>query len=84
MEGGHALEDAAAGDVVITGYADEQVVLRTSSPSDGFLVLSDAYYPGWRATVDGAETPVYATNYLLRGVYVPAGEHDGGLSLCAG
>jgi uncharacterized membrane protein YfhO len=33
------------------------------------------YFPGWRAYVDGVETPIYPTNYLFRGVVVPAGQH---------
>jgi uncharacterized membrane protein YfhO len=33
------------------------------------------YFPGWHATVDGVETPIYRTNYLFRGIVVPAGQH---------
>ncbi len=42
---------------------------------DGFVVLSDQFYPGWRAYVDGRESPIYRANYLFRAVPVPAGEH---------
>jgi uncharacterized membrane protein YfhO len=38
-------------------------------------VLSDVYYPGWVATVDGVETPIHRTNYAFRSVSVPAGDH---------
>ena len=77
VEGGHALDapPSPRDQVDLATYSDAQVVIRTSSPQDGFLVLSDANYPGWRATVDGEQTPVHAANYLLRGVYVPAGDH---------
>ncbi len=66
---------ATPGAVEILGYQNDSVELRTDSPDEGFVVLSDVNYPGWSATVDGTDTPVYAANHLLRGVYVPAGEH---------
>jgi len=59
----------------IVAYEAERVVIRTRSRERAFLVLSDSYYPGWRARVNGAETPVYAANVVLRGVVVPPGEH---------
>jgi hypothetical protein len=48
---------------------------RTSSEAPSFLVTSDAYYPGWQASVDGAPVPVLRADYALRGVQVQAGEH---------
>jgi hypothetical protein len=39
------------------------------------LVISDAWYPGWRAAIDGVEAPIHRANYMFRGVFVPAGEH---------
>ena len=38
-------------------------------------MLADAYYPGWQALLDGQPVPIYETNEVLRGVYVPAGTH---------
>jgi uncharacterized membrane protein YfhO len=52
------------------------VALTTSSNSPAFLVLSDVYYPGWRAYIDGEETKIYQTNYILRGIVIPAGNHS--------
>lgn len=54
-------------DITLTAY--------TSAPS--LLVLSEIYYPaGWKAYVDGTETEIYRTNYILRSVRIPAGSHD--------
>ncbi|HEO70861.1 MAG TPA: hypothetical protein ENN80_06310, partial [Candidatus Hydrogenedentes bacterium] len=39
----------------------------------GLLVLADAWYPGWRATVDGVETEVFAVDGMFRGVSLGAG-----------
>jgi len=37
--------------------------------------VTDSYYPGWRASVDGRPAPLLRTNLLFRGVPVPAGSH---------
>jgi len=43
---------------------------------DGFLFVSDSYYPGWKAYVDDKETKIYRANYTFRAVFVPQGEHE--------
>ena len=64
------------GQVVIDSYTPNSVAISTESPEDAFLVLSDTYYPGWKAYVDGKEVFVYRTNYAFRGVLVPQGTHE--------
>jgi len=59
----------------IINLEDTQLEIKTSSSSPAFLVLSDVYYPGWEARIDGTPTKIFQTNYVLRGVQVPAGEH---------
>ncbi len=49
-----------------------KVVVENSCP--GLLVLSDQYYPGWSATVNGRDARIYATDVALRGVFVPTGD----------
>jgi hypothetical protein len=53
----------------------ERVRIRTRAATAAYLVLSDSWYPGWRATVDGHEVPIFRANVLFRAVVVPAGEH---------
>jgi uncharacterized membrane protein YfhO len=43
--------------------------------NDGILMLSEIFYPGWRATVDGVETEIFRANYNLRSVFVATGVH---------
>jgi uncharacterized membrane protein YfhO len=52
------------------------VVVETESATGGLLVLTDAIYPGWRATVDGQPATMYQTDGLFRGLFVPQGEHQ--------
>ncbi len=64
------------GEVVVVEYGPERVVLRVSSESPGLLVMTDALYPGWQATVSGEPSALIPANGLFRGVFVPAGTHD--------
>jgi hypothetical protein len=82
---GMALVDP--GDEPPATYRAEGAIVRTqsvepgrirvmvSSNAGGFLVLSESYYPGWRARAGGRELPVRRTDLSLQGVTVPPGEH---------
>jgi hypothetical protein len=52
-----------------------EMAVRVTSGAPTFVVTSDVFYPGWRATVDDAPAHLYQTDYVLRGVSVPAGTH---------
>ena len=43
--------------------------------ANGLLVLSEVYYPGWRAYADGEEVPIYRADHVLRAVPLRAGHH---------
>ena len=49
-----------------------RLVLEVSPAKDGLLVISQPFYAGWRASVDGERAPIYRVDYLLQGVPVPA------------
>ena len=57
-------------------YTDTEVVIKTQASGDGYLFLSDTYYPGWKAYIDGKEEKIYLANYAFRAVQVPQGEHE--------
>jgi hypothetical protein len=59
----------------ITTYLPESVTLTLNAKHRGLLVLSDAYFPGWHASLDGKEAPIYPANVAFRGVAVPPGRH---------
>jgi hypothetical protein len=67
---------ATGGEVNITRYEPQEITIVVGSSDTAFLVLADAYYPGWQALLDGRPVPVYETNEVLRGVFVPAGTHE--------
>jgi hypothetical protein len=62
-------------EVKIVEYGANRVLIATTSSQAGFLFLSDAYYPGWRARLDGQQETVYRADYLFRAVLVPPGQH---------
>ncbi len=65
----------SAGSVSFVRYEPERVALEVSAPVDGWLVLSDAWYPGWQARIDGEPAGIERADILFRAVAVPAGEH---------
>ncbi|HEX2981024.1 MAG TPA: YfhO family protein [Anaerolineaceae bacterium] len=53
-----------------------KMTLQVNAAQDGWLIVSDTFYPGWRAAIDGNPTAIFAANSLFRAVGVPAGEHQ--------
>jgi hypothetical protein len=63
--------------VAIAEYKSRRIVIATNNTAQSLLVLGDIYYPaGWKAFVDGTETEIYKTNYILRSIVVPPGRHE--------
>jgi hypothetical protein len=63
----------AGGTVSFVRDDPESIELDVDAPAAGFVVLADQYFPGWGATVNGADAPILRANYAFRAVEVPAG-----------
>ncbi len=61
--------------VLIKRHEPNRVELFVHNPAPGYLVLTDAHYPGWKATINGRPQPILRANYLFRAVRLPAGDH---------
>ncbi|MBE0688850.1 MAG: YfhO family protein, partial [Anaerolineae bacterium] len=57
-------------------YTPERVVIEVESSQPGYMMLTDAYYPGWRASVNGEESLIYRADVMFRAVAIPAGRSD--------
>jgi Bacterial membrane protein YfhO len=64
-----------AGEARITVDEPERVEAEVRAREDAMLVVTDSFFPGWKASLDGQDTEVRRVDYLLRGVAVPAGSH---------
>jgi hypothetical protein len=66
---------APAESAEIVRYEPDRAVVRVRTLEPRYLVLSDTYFPGWQATVDGQRVEIERANYLFRAVLVPPGDH---------
>lgn len=68
-------EKEGTGSAQIISYTLNTVSVAATSSSGGYVFLTDNYYPGWTAVVDGNPAPVLRADYSFRAVPVPAGNH---------
>jgi hypothetical protein len=69
--------DAMVQDTVdIEHYSPNRLVLRADCTEGGILLLSELYYPGWKAYVDGTSVQILRADYLLRAIPLGPGKHS--------
>jgi hypothetical protein len=62
--------------VEIVEYSTNRIELRAQLAADAWIILTDTYYPGWKASIDGqSETIIVPANYVFRAIYVSQGLH---------
>ncbi len=78
LEGGQSMDTQPGrqASVDFVRYDSNALEIAIDTPAEGYLFLSDPYYPGWRAKVDGEPAPILRANYAFRTVAVPAGSHQ--------
>ena len=69
-------DSAALSTAEVTNYEPNRIRVTAVTPTQGFLFVSDSYYPDWKAYVDGFETEIYQADYAFRAVYLEAGKHE--------
>jgi hypothetical protein len=60
---------------ILPGDDPGVVIVRADAPQGGWLLLSDAWYPGWTADVDGQPSTIHRADGLFRSVWLPPGNH---------
>lgn len=65
----------SAGSAQITSYTPNQITIETDNSIEDSLILTDAYYPGWQATIDDHPTTINPFDRAFRQIQVPAGAH---------
>lgn len=72
---GAVLDGLGGGHAHITRYEAETVTIDVATDAPGYLVLTDTYYPGWQAAVDGRPAPILRADLVFRAVPLEAGRH---------
>ncbi len=62
--------------VTIDSYTPDKIIITADLSANGWLVLSDSYYPGWKVEVDGTTAEILNANSNFRAVALPAGKHN--------
>jgi hypothetical protein len=75
--GGLSLRQDPKATVEIVEYRPNRIGVRANLTSDAWIIMTDTFYPGWQATIDGkTEASIVPANYIFRAIFVPEGLHE--------
>lgn len=66
----------APGTVTSKSYTPKRIVMDVNATEEAILLLNDQHHPDWKITINGKAAELLRCNYLMRGVRVPAGQHE--------
>lgn len=66
---------SSEGEARILEYANAVVIVETQTSQTALLILSETYFPGWLAYLDGHPMKLLRADYAFRGVVIPSGRH---------
>ena len=72
---GLAARELSGAEATIAQYRPERVVIDVGLDEPGYLVLTDAWYPGWQASVDGEPVAVHRADLIFRAIALEPGKH---------
>jgi hypothetical protein len=72
---GAPLAGQGGGDAQVMVYTPEKIVVQANTDTSGYLLLTDAYYPGWLATIDGQPAEILRADVMFRAVRLEPGAH---------
>jgi hypothetical protein len=64
------------GKAEVTSRTSTRVTVEAEAEQEAVLVLTDAYFPGWKATIDGQPAEIFPAYYAFRGILLPPGKHS--------
>jgi len=65
----------SSGTAKILSYRPDEILIQADAAAPGYLFLSEIFYPGWKASVDGRPVTIMRGNYLFRVIPIPEGKH---------
>jgi hypothetical protein len=75
LQGARQPATLGKGRILEAARSSNRLRIEATSPIEGILVVNDSFWPGWTATIDGNEVPIWRADYLVRAVPWPSGRH---------